>query len=260
MRRALGEYLVTGIKTTLPFFTLAARAAGVPRRAVSHHLSRRGAAGAQRPAVRRADADVEEIAAIARRAAGGAVAIDLPVRRRRFGGERSGPGRADVAGARARRRAARGVGRRRNAYEVEVGGRVRQVVVTRTGDAFAVERRWTHPAGRRGAGRRAHAVADRGQCVPRSTAADAGRPAIASRRGAPGARRPASFTVHVGAAAGRGHRERPAPLGRGNEDGRGAGPGPQRVIAPMPGKIVRVLVAAGDAGQPRASRSSSSKR
>ena len=54
MRRALGEYLVTGIKTTVPFFTLAARAAGLPGRPVPHHLSRRGAQGAQRPAVRRA--------------------------------------------------------------------------------------------------------------------------------------------------------------------------------------------------------------
>jgi biotin carboxyl carrier protein len=31
----------------------------------------------------------------------------------------------------------------------------------------------------------------------------------------------------------------------------GGGPGAQRVTAPMPGKIVRVLVAAGDAVQPR---------
>ena len=35
--------------------------------------------------------------------------------------------------------------------------------------------------------------------------------------------------------------------GRRDEDGRGAGSGPQRVIAPMPGKVVRVLVKPGDA-------------
>ena len=35
------------------------------------------------------------------------------------------------------------------------------------------------------------------------------------------------------------------------QDGRGAGSGPQRVIAPMPGKIVRVLVKAGDRVGPR---------
>ena len=56
MRRALAEYLVTGIKTTVPFFTWLLDAAGVRRGPVPHHVSRRGAEGAQRPAVRRADA------------------------------------------------------------------------------------------------------------------------------------------------------------------------------------------------------------
>ena len=51
----------------------------------------------------------------------------------------------------------------RCSYEVEVGGRARQVAVTRTGDGFAVTRRRTHLAGRRGAHRRAHAVARCGQ-------------------------------------------------------------------------------------------------
>jgi acetyl-CoA carboxylase biotin carboxylase subunit len=41
MRRALGEYLVTGIKTTLPFFTLAARAADFLGRPFPHTISTR---------------------------------------------------------------------------------------------------------------------------------------------------------------------------------------------------------------------------
>ena len=35
------------------------------------------------------------------------------------------------------------------------------------------------------------------------------------------------------------------------QDGHGADSGPQKVVAPMPGKIVRVLVAAGDQVTPR---------
>ena len=56
MRRALGEYLVTGIKTTVPFFTWLLAQPEFLDGPLPHHLSRRGAEGAQRPAVRRADA------------------------------------------------------------------------------------------------------------------------------------------------------------------------------------------------------------
>ncbi len=151
-----------------------------------------------------------------RRAAGGAVAVDLQCGGERFGGERSGPWRADVAGTRARRRAARGVGRRRNA----VRGRNRRESSPGRGDTdgrrFCSQRRRTHPAGRRGAGRRAHAVAPRGQCVargaqPRRTA---GRPSQSRLRSE---QRPGAWGRRASGArrlsSGRGHLERPAPLG-----------------------------------------------
>ena len=56
MRRALGEYLVTGIKTTVPFFTwLLAQPEFLAGRFHTTYLDE-VLQGAQRPAVRRADA------------------------------------------------------------------------------------------------------------------------------------------------------------------------------------------------------------
>ena len=46
-------------------------------------------------------------------------------------------------------------------------------------------------------------------------------------------------------------------FGRGVPATRRQGSGPQRVVAPMPGKIVRVLVGAGDAVEPARAWSSS---
>ena len=91
MRRALGEYRRRRHQDDAAVFHVAARAAGVRRRAVPHHLSRRGADGAQRQAVRRADAGGRGDGRDRRGAAGGAVAVR--------------PAEAAGNGARRRRRA-----------------------------------------------------------------------------------------------------------------------------------------------------------
>jgi biotin carboxyl carrier protein len=125
--------------------------------------------------------------------------------------------------------------------QIEVGGRTRNVVVKRVGDGFAVsvdQRRFSVDAVRIDAYTLSLLV-DNGcshevVLVPDS----AGRAS-------------SQLTVRVGttpvvvALNGRRARARGA--------GTGPGTGPQRVVAPMPGKIVRVPVAAGDtvrAGQP----------
>ena len=80
MRRALGEYLVTGIKTTLPFFTwLLAQPEFTEGRFHTTYLDEVLKARNGRPFVE-VTPEVEEMAAIARRAAGGAVAVVPDVR------------------------------------------------------------------------------------------------------------------------------------------------------------------------------------
>jgi len=116
-------------------------------------------------------------------------------------------------------------------YSIEVGGRTREVVVRRDGDAFTVAvdgRAWQVEAARIdsqtlsiivGPNRESHEVA---------VAPDAAHGRLEIQVDG----------VNVSASA----------AGRrrwGAADGH-AGDGPQRVVAPMPGKIVRVLVAAGD--------------
>jgi biotin carboxyl carrier protein len=117
-------------------------------------------------------------------------------------------------------------------YEVEVGGRRIQVVVSRSGDGFAVSAN----------GRTRHVDAARIDAHTLSLLVDSvwsNEVSIATH--------PASgqLDVHVGSVPVvvtlNGRRR----WGR-KEDG-AAGSGPQRLVAPMPGKVVRVLVKAGDA-------------
>jgi biotin carboxyl carrier protein len=123
-------------------------------------------------------------------------------------------------------------------YEIEAGGRTRQVVVTRVGAAFAVtmdQRTWNVDAARIDAHSLSLIVDDvlqgrRGLSSDVAVVADAAT---------------GQLTVHVGGTpvvvTVNGRRR----WGRKDESG-GSGAGPQRVTAPMPGKIVRVLVASGD--------------
>jgi biotin carboxyl carrier protein len=140
-------------------------------------------------------------------------------------------------------------------YEVEIGGKRRQVVVTRTGGGFAVsvDGRTRHVDAARIDGQTMSLVVDTVQPAEHNAAA-APDPAGSRRRGyqvsiapGPGA---GELQVYVGAvpvAVSVNGRRR---WGQ-RQDGRGAGTGPQRVVAPMPGKIVRVLVDTGDRVSPR---------
>jgi biotin carboxyl carrier protein len=126
-------------------------------------------------------------------------------------------------------------------FEVEIAGRVRQVVATRTGDGFAMTVD----------GRPFHVDAVRIDPYTLSLLVDSVHsrevvitPDPASSAGSP-------VTIRVGAApivATLNGRRRGA-----RSSGTAAASGPQRIVAPMPGKVVRVPVAAGDtvrAGQP----------
>ncbi len=137
-------------------------------------------------------------------------------------------------------------------YEVEIEGRVRTVIVTRTGDGFAVRvddharivdavridahvlsllvgELWpTHDTG----------PADRGTDARRRLGPRTSYEVALSRAGS------AQLIVSVGATPFtvtlNGRR-------RAKDVAGPAGAGPQRIVAPMPGKVIRVLVQAGDA-------------
>ena len=124
-------------------------------------------------------------------------------------------------------------------YEVEVGGRTRQVQVARAGDGFAVTVD----------GHTVHVDAARIDAHTLSLVVDSVWPGSYEVSITPDAAG-GSLTVCVGstpiAVTLNGRRR----WGR-KEDGAAAGSGPQRIAAPMPGKIVRVLVQAGDAVRAR---------
>jgi biotin carboxyl carrier protein len=118
-------------------------------------------------------------------------------------------------------------------YDIDVGGRRRRVTVDKSGDGFAVAVDGkTHQVDvARVDGHSLSLIVDSMWSVETSVTPE---------------REPGHVTVHVGGTAvpvamlnGRKH------YGRKRDDG-GAGAGPQRVTAPMPGKIVRVPVALGD--------------
>ena len=159
MRRALGEYVVAGIRTTVPFFTwLLEQPEFAAGRFHTTFLDEILASRNGRPFVEPTP-EVEEIAVIA----AALQAMLSP------GGpaDADGPSGAAISRWRdqARVEGAGAPGRidRDLRYEIEAGGRVRHVTVTPHGRRFCSQRRWTPPSGRRCAHRRAHAVADRGQ-------------------------------------------------------------------------------------------------
>ena len=129
-------------------------------------------------------------------------------------------------------------------YELEINGRVRQVDVSRSGDRFLLEvdgQRLSVDAARVD-GYMLSLLIDRpdaGGVRPVSqevtVSPDAATKQLAVRVG--------PMRVLVGMNA----RRRWGQQG----DGSAAGTGPQRITAPMPGKIVRILVKPGEAVQPR---------
>jgi biotin carboxyl carrier protein len=116
-------------------------------------------------------------------------------------------------------------------FEIDVGGRVRHVVVTRAGDGFTVTLD--------GRSRRVNAARIDAHTLSLLIGPVSHEVTIAPDRAS------GQLTVRVGTAAivvavnGRRRSER-------KEDGGYASSGPQRVVAPMPGKIVRVLVKPGN--------------
>src|SRR5919201_6400350 len=114
-------------------------------------------------------------------------------------------------------------------YDIEVGGRTRQVVVTRAGDGFAVTldgHVWQVDAAHIGV----HTMSLVVDGVSRKShdvviAADPGSGQLIVRVGTT----PVAVTVNGTRRWGR------------KDDAAGRGGGPQRIAAPMPGKIVRVL-------------------
>lgn len=137
-------------------------------------------------------------------------------------------------------------------YEVEVSRRMRRVVVHRVGGAFAVAvdgRPWRVDAARIDAHTLSLIV---GTVSSGDDTGDAADPLM--RSGGPSydvtvtPEPGGQLVVRVGA----------TPLTvtlnggrRRHDDGAHAGDGPQRIASPMPGKVVRVLVAAGDAVRAR---------
>jgi biotin carboxyl carrier protein len=126
-------------------------------------------------------------------------------------------------------------------YEVEIGGRTRQVAISRAGEAFT-------------------AVVDGRTFQVNAVRIDAMTLSLLLQREGGTSRifdvtivpDPASgqVTVHVGDATmtvGLNGRR----LTGGRDEGGDAGTGPQRILAPMPGKIVRVLVQSGEAVRAR---------
>ncbi len=118
-------------------------------------------------------------------------------------------------------------------YEVDVQGRVRQVAVHRNGGAFDVSvdgRTWRVDAARIDAhGRAMSLLVEPGASYDIGFAPDPATGLLYVRVG----------TTQVAVAL-NGRRRR-------HDDAGQAGEGPQRIVAPMPGKIVRVGVKPGDA-------------
>ena len=143
-------------------------------------------------------------------------------------------------------------------YEVEIGSRLRKVVLIRTGDGFAVEvdgHAWYVDAARIDAHSMSlliREVSPEGHAGSLFTASCE----VAISSGPPTS---AQLIVHVGTVPfavtvnGRGRYRhgdaRGAAHGDARENARGDASGdgrPQRILAPMPGKVVRVLVRPGD--------------
>jgi biotin carboxyl carrier protein len=128
-------------------------------------------------------------------------------------------------------------------FEIEAGGRIRQVAVTRTGAGFAVTvdgQTWNVDAKRIDA----HTLSlllGKEDVVNEAISEAISKEAVVVAGKAPG-----QLTVYVDdtpiAVSMNGHRR----WSRGGDSGQAGGSGPFRVTAPMPGKVVRVLVGVGE--------------
>jgi acetyl/propionyl-CoA carboxylase alpha subunit len=139
-------------------------------------------------------------------------------------------------------------------YEIEVNGRIRLVTVERAGGRFAVsvDGRTRDVDARRLDGRTVSLIVGPGATYDVGIVPDVATGATGAT-GANGATGTGMLRVRVGAvecAVALNARRR-----RGRQDGSDGGlrgaPGPQRLVAPMPGKIVRVAVTPGEAVRAR---------
>jgi biotin carboxyl carrier protein len=121
-------------------------------------------------------------------------------------------------------------------HEIEAGGRVRLVTVSGTGDSFAfgVDGRPHHVDAVRIDAHTLSLIVDSGAVYTTTVAPEAVTGRLIVQVGAV----PVAVTVN-------GSRRRRT------HGGSAPGSGPLRIVAPMPGKVVRVLVKAGDAVQAR---------
>jgi biotin carboxyl carrier protein len=117
-------------------------------------------------------------------------------------------------------------------YEVEIGSRRLHVVVTRAGDGFAVsvDGRTRQVDAARVDAHTLSLVVDRVWSKEVSIASDPAGGQLAVHVGTT----PVAVTLNGRRRWGR------------KDEGAGPGSGPQRLVAPMPGKVVRVLVQKGD--------------
>jgi biotin carboxyl carrier protein len=121
-------------------------------------------------------------------------------------------------------------------YDVTIGGRIRRVLVQRAGDSWRVTLDGTPHL--------VHAARVDEVTMSLLVSGD-GVPVRSVRTAVASTPVPGELDVHVN-----GRRVpvavRPAGVGRRRAGAAGNADGPQRVVAPMPGKVVRVLVAPGD--------------
>jgi biotin carboxyl carrier protein len=142
-------------------------------------------------------------------------------------------------------------------YEIEVNGRIRLVTVERAGSRFAVsvDGRTRDVDARRLDGRTVSLIVGPGATYDVGIVPDVATGATGAT-GANGATGTGMLRVRVGAvecAVALNARRRRGRPGGSDEHDRGlrGAPGPQRLVAPMPGKIVRVAVTPGEAVRAR---------
>lgn len=126
-------------------------------------------------------------------------------------------------------------------YEVEVQGRRRRVQVGRVNGRFAIDvdgRQWLVDAVRVDGLSLSLIVAPGSDTPPAAPSGGASHEIQLAANAGLG-----TLTARVGGVA---VEVNPNPRVRQRDGGRGAADGPQRLVAPMPGKVVRVLVAPGD--------------
>lgn len=125
-------------------------------------------------------------------------------------------------------------------YEIEINDRVRAVSVVKNGDALHVTLDGTtHVIDARRVGASALSM-----LLTSGSAAQSIDATFATRPSEPGA---TTLDVHVDGRVVTAHVRPAGAFGRPKKGAAGAsGTGPQRIVAPMPGKVVRVLVQSGD--------------